>query len=462
MNVIMRSNKKGIQMAEETKTVEKTQSEKEKKLDELQDRIIKNYEVIGERLGKFLETWKKNELFGEIGWVKKGRKVVSCWDTTKRGKETLAKAISEIKKGLMIILDRLDKIEEVDVKLDEEHEGMHKAKEEEDKEKVIYFCFEKLGEILAKFDRIWKKNEKLEIRKNKIFGSEKVETMGVGSKGLDGMLQGFIREMIGEPWRVFKKTNKEKIKEIRDEFNELKKTNKELIELIEREGRLVKNELRLAKEEEELVGNLVRGMKKHQSRLEASMRGYKAMGFKRRAEKVGDILRPYKDLSIPAELNDELVHFKTDLAAEELKILHMQITPRIVMVYNATMELWKLLKDENEEIEKLDANVKKIEEIQEEPSKDDIKPKIDKLCYDTRDSLKGLSSLFFKKEMPLAKRIKAIQNSIERAYDYVKKIEEKRRGIELERGLRYGKGGFIGRKIGGLSDFMKGAREIKE
>lgn len=421
---------KGImKMAEQAQEVEKIENQEEEKLDEIRNRLIKNYEVVGKRLGDILKN--VDRVFTKPGWVKKGRKILPGWDARKEENIRIVRAIERIKKLLIGILQWLDSIESVELKVENRVARRSGTRERRDRKKVIYFCFEKLGGILARFDKIWVQSEKLEERKEKILGSKsKIKRFYKENRGLDGMLQEFMNQIRGETALIFTEPNKRKIKEIKEELEKLKSVNEELIGLITEEGDLVKDEWRLVNEEEELIRNLVKGMKQHEQRLRASMAGYSAFGFPRRAEKVRDVLQTYEGFSIPREFEDRLTHFKTDLAAEELKILHMEITRRIVMIYNATVELWKLLKEENTEIENLIKYEGEVQKIQKVPSKKNIKPGVDRLAYDTHESLKKLSSIFYNREMPLAGRVKAIQNAIKRAYDNVKKIEDKRQHIE--------------------------------
>ena len=399
-----------------------------------------NYEFMKKKLTEFFTTLKKDETMGTARWVQRGRKQKEGWDISKN------KEIEKIRKGLAFFLQRLDKIEEIEGKIEDEITPILSAVGQADQATEISGCLEKLMKIVHRFDAVWVKSVHLEKRKGilvdvKTLEAIERETLGGkvyglkvgGKKGIDIQLKTLFKAIGNDPGAIYLEKNSVRVDALKESLKELGKVNEDFLELVSKA-------VKIEGEEEKLVKNLVRGMKKYREAVRVGLIKHK--GIIRGAG--------FEKLNI-SEFDDGFEHVKMDLGVEEARLVNSSITPGIVLLYNETKELEKIIEEENELIEVLSESIDEVRDKIKEHGKTAMEAF--ELVQKGWEALKRIRGIVISKEVPLVKKIDHVRNVMEKTLVNLRKIEARKSGLEKTGRLRRRR---INRRI------MEEARRIRE
>lgn len=354
------------------------------------NRINVNYTHIERELASYLS--QVDRLLVNPSMVKKGLRYEQGWDMKDPQNQEMHRGVIKIQRGLRFILQELVGIETTHKRLEDEQQAHLEEIEQRDREREVDDPLERLQDIAAKFEIIWSKGKHLEKRKEKII---------LIDKGFNR----FTTEIKRDPGWRFTKKNVDEIRRLGRMLKELGEINTELLRLMGLALGLEQQEFRLQAEEDELLIYLIRGMREHHKNL-----GKKIIGKGGYSETLRKNLEIIEKANEPAHLTGEGGHFATDLLEKE-KILHTQVTPRIIIIYNETIELGKLLKDENSTINRFS---QLIEGMRVDKRGGGTSENPENLATHIIDLMKELKQYIIKDEKPLFEKISKIQKMIER------------------------------------------------
>jgi len=345
------------------------------------------------------QSAQSNRLFGAPTVIKKGRKFEHGWNLNSPDKKQLQVKMKEAREGLKHVLRYLDTVYAAEKTLGHKKEAFIAERAKRDEKTKIDNCPEKIRKIIAKFHKIWVRSVRLEERKEAI-------------TKIDRGFEGFAKDIREDAGTRFTPKNVKKAKAIKEMLNELNEINKVLLPLIAAELSFEQGEIKFAKEEEELLKYLVRGMKVRQEGLKGALKYAKG-----RAPKLNEAFTPYNQLDIPPALQDGGTHFATDLTEQEERILHNLITPAIIKLYNETLLLRNFLVLENKQIKDFSELIESISgEVQQTLGNQII------------NAMKELRQTI-EKEKTLFEKITRIQKTIEKAIEGITVLEGRREEV---------------------------------
>jgi len=306
----------------------------------------------------------------------------------------IKKKIDDYKKRLEAMFDDIKWIDSNDKKIEKEEAEIRDiaSKDFKDMIKSIDVEFGQLVDILNRFKEVWKKIKELQKEREDIIGDIKEKFIE------------FKKSIEEDLAYIYNKENRDYIDQILSTIKKLKSKNNKLERYLDKEAKI-------EGEEHQLVEMLLRGLIRSNRRFSLATRMYE-----------GFYIHPH--------LMPKYSHFETNLNRSEQRIIIEQVAPLIARLYHLTVDLRKLMKDEDGKIKSFEDYTSKIDSIQERKKVGEGEKR--KLGIDVRNLVIELERLITAEEKALADKIEHVEGMIEGAVDKVKEIENRREGIEKQ------------------------------